>query len=841
MPTTIEIQNHYNNRKEIIDKWRDAQSSQMKETNNPNLSGELISAFHEQLLVQERFSADMRHMRNMLSVMLTEISLSKTEKNQVIDYMAKLDKVIKTNEAFTNGPNDVIATISNAKGNISTQELAKAIQKLYATNELQEFVSALATIAPENKYLDPIESHYESVLGQNKQFKDASTSTYSGPEASLTRKINAFAVMPMQFIPRMTMTLNEVKGQAERIIKKQTNAAEKNPLFKEELVTSIRDTMEDTISNAGIGARINLQVGALIATKNAEDLFKKDLKPEEKKVIALRKILSINMNTPLAVQGDSEVKDFGPYLQTVLLKAYPNLFKLDPHKNEFSISAGDKYIEIHKALGIDMRGKDKITLDPAKFDAQSLDMLYKSDENPLWIALKSTKPVDAQFTAVEKIKSYEEIALEFQNKKIGDTQKSEGAYQVAKAAKAIATESGEIEAFKLAFASDKKDGLGEWMVSKGKKQADKDEITRGLTLSEPASKTELSKSSESVAPSFDSSSNSSSSSSLSDAPELSAVSAERSWTPDIRPQAQEALDSEEQLNNLEQIKLQLHTTQQELSEKKEELASSQQEVKTEKMAHSSQMQQAELQLAEAQKTIQEQSSSLTIEQQKAVQLATELGGAKEKIETQSAEKHKLTSQVRVLQEENASFKTELIEVKKQVIDNDATQKLADKKLLLALSLSTMNLILNTTDQRQLPAKILAIKTPEELETATRQIESLNNINKAVNGIINSLEKRDGFFNSAPVKKINAIKEAFQTLSLEQKIELSQLNDSTIKDKLNGKDPIAAFLKAVNQNRALIGISSETTSFKEFKKELSGLKAKPEEAPEVHNANGPGAL
>lgn len=121
-----------------------------------------------------------------------------------------------------------------------------------------------------------------------------------------------------------------------------------------------------------------------------------------------------------------------------------------------------------------------------------------------------------------------------------------------------------------------------------------------------------------------------------------------------------------------------------------------------------------------------------------------------------------------------------------------------------------------------------------------EIESLNNINKAVNGIINRLENRDGFFNSAPAKKINAIKEAFKTLSLEQKIELSKLNDSNIKEKLNDKSPISAFLKAVNQNSALIGISSETASFKDFKKELSGLKAKPEEAPEARHANDPEA-
>ncbi|MDR3442614.1 MAG: hypothetical protein P4L65_06310 [Legionella sp.] len=871
MPTTNEIQNYYNGRIEIIDKWRDAQLSQMRESNNPNLSEGLIRSLHEQLLVQEKFFADMGHMKNMLSVMLTEISLSKTQKNLVIDYMAKLDKVIATHKAFNNGPNDIIAAID--KKNISTEELAKAIQTLYATNELQEFVSALATISPENPELDALAKQKKSELGKNKQYLEAGTSTYSSPNATQTRGIPVFSIMPTQFIPKMTMTLKEVKGQAESIIKKQTNVAEKNSLFNEVLVTSVRDTMEDTIRNAGIGARVNLQIGARIATKNAEALFAEDLKPEEKKVIALRKILSINMNTPLAVKGDSEVKDFDSYLQTVLLNAYPNLFKLDPHKNEFSISAGDKYTEIHKALGIDMRGKDKITLDPVKFDAQSLDMLYKSDENPLWIALKSTKPVDAQFTAVEKIKSYEEIALEFQNKKIGDTQKSEGAYQVAKAAKAIATEYGEVEAFKSAFAPDKKDGLGEWMVSKGKKQADKDEITRGLTLSKPASKTELSQSSESFAPSFDSSS-SSSSSSLSDAPELSVVSVpdEQPWTPDIRPQVQEALASEVQLNELEQIKLQLHTIQQELIVTKEELASSQQEVETvtsrmqqaelqiaeapriiqqelnqtkkeldssqqelesEKKAHSVYMQQAELQLAKAQQTIQEQSTSLTQEQDKSQQLGTELGRAKVEISAHIEEEEKLTSKVTTLQEK-------LITERQNTQNAEAAAtELTNSKILLAVSVGSMGHILNQDDNRNLPKKIMDIKSTDDLKSMTQQVESLNKINRAVNGIINSLEKRDGFFNSAPVKKINAIKEAFKTLSLEQKIELSQLDDSTIKDKLNDKDPIAAFLKAVNQNRALIGISSEATSFKDFKKELAGLKPKSDEAPKIQNANGPG--
>jgi hypothetical protein len=253
------------------------------------------------------------------------------------------------------------------------------------------------------------------------------------------------------------------------------------------------------------------------------------------------------------------------------------------------------------------------------------------------------------------------------------------------------------------------------------------------------------------------------------------------------------------------------------------------------------MQQAKLQLAGAQQTIQEQSTSLTQEQNKSSQLATELGSTKEEIKTHIAEKEKLTSKVGTLQEENTALNTELTVVKQKIHSADAAIDLANRKTLLAVSLLSMNLVLNPKDQQELPNKIMAIKSTEELESVTQQCESLNKISRAVDGIINSLQKRDGFFNSAPVKKINAIKDAFKTLSLEQKIELSKLDDSNIKDRLNDKDPIAAFLKAVNQNRALIGISSETTSFKEFKTELAGLKAKPDEAPEVHNANGPGAL
>lgn len=121
------------------------------------------------------------------------------------------------------------------------------------------------------------------------------------------------------------------------------------------------------------------------------------------------------------------------YMQTLLTKFYPE---------KFSSEAGLFTIEdesIKSALGFD----DALTnrrLNPSNFNTNNLTALYNQSKNPVWVVLKSMKPIDAGFPLTDKIGTYQELVALILDGKLGEENKYALAKDVLDAAESLATE-----------------------------------------------------------------------------------------------------------------------------------------------------------------------------------------------------------------------------------------------------------------------------------------------------------------------------------------------------------------------------------------------------------------
>ena len=96
------------------------------------------------------------------------------------------------------------------------------------------------------------------------------------------------------------------------------------------------------------------------------------------------------------------------YLENLLVEAYPDSF-MKPD-DVFLVSSGiNKHtLQIYDALGIDAT-RAKEPLRPEIFQPNGLDNLYRMTNNPVWILLKTIKPISEQWSLLNKVAAYHEL------------------------------------------------------------------------------------------------------------------------------------------------------------------------------------------------------------------------------------------------------------------------------------------------------------------------------------------------------------------------------------------------------------------------------------------------
>lgn len=180
--------------------------------------------------------------------------------------------------------------------------------------------------------------------------------------------------------------------------------------------------------------------------KAKNDLFVQKLAREEiraaggdpalKKAIALRAILDLNLNNPSMQKTGPKVTSIDAYLKTLLVEAYPDLFKLNQKGQptytdpKFMTALGDK-------------GKPSFELDPKQFNFSSLVSNKKDPNHALFAVLYSTQDL----APVEKVEAYQNVASVIFSKKMSHGQDLvDDLFTMAISARAVADKNPDAQA-----------------------------------------------------------------------------------------------------------------------------------------------------------------------------------------------------------------------------------------------------------------------------------------------------------------------------------------------------------------------------------------------------------
>ncbi len=875
MPTTAIIQQLYDEKREKIIEWSNTQKGKNE------FPAKVIKSIEETLINQLNLTADLERFKNILELLSTHKDTKPGEKSDIDKYLKDLNSLLAQIEEL----DKAVQILQDKETNPA--KAIEALSQRYHTEIFPKMMSQLVVLKDKEPAINAICMPLITRLSSNARFQEKLTELNSskaydfrGIATMQTRPFGQFAGMPMQNIMRMQMPIEEIvlnlEKQLFKIIEKELlklnvvipeeiklknlmDLAKQKQLVIESipgcselqsLITLGKETAAVASSEAKI---INLQQGANKA-KELADKHIQSAKEEAGKIRSginvpsamLRQILRLNINTPTQSLTLENSEDFPHYLKKLLPKIHPTVFTLTA-KGELSVSARGQteavYVNTLKAIGASLQS---ISLDPKTFDADALDSLY-ADKNLLWLVLKSTKPIDETFTPKQKIQTFISLAVAFKEEQLGGKGKSNEAYHLAKQAIALVKKYPELrEMVNENFGPTST--IGKWIIDK-QKDSEKDIVRGQLTIKAPVVQSEVA-SVTVVEPVSEVSSlresSVSSRSSISDSDSIvsteelpSAVdplvvarraaaiskletrldTERHSQLKDVIPERAlieidkkirliEGQSSQFSLN-IGRLKDKLHLAQ---------IADQQSSPSTPKITG--------LELKAAISTIKELERTIQSLQQQLSQCESDLS----QVDKERFDIHPLQTKIQELQAKLKGAETERMSFG-QLLQKE--EKLQTKKEIVFSSLCKSSANLKPADIQMLNEKIAGTKLAEELAPLNKNLRLLHKLDDHVKSVTDQMLKRyktgglSELFSSNPSKKIQNIKDTYNALTVDEKIQLAKLTEPEINrlaDK-NEQSPIGKFLQTLQQNRGLISVK-ETTSFKEFKGKIRDLSSEP---------------
>lgn len=424
------------------------------QTESAAIQQTVIHQLKEHFQIENTFIEKMLKLKTILSPYYEADSLQKlpiAQRENVTAYLQNLDGLLDHYQTLRfHGPVE--------DENNPPEEVLKQIGEFFKAEPFRQYAEKIKALGLSQKTIDEIQSTNETFRNTT----DASASQAGEP----LEPLGAFTIRPVQHLPRHDLHWG---GVVDKLTKLNRIDSENLSVFSPQS----QSNAEGILARAKATAKdFNLEKGVQesIATAKAQ-LNEAPRDPEERQAFMLRKILEVNLNTPLE-NNTLGGEYFAPYLKTALTGLYPEMFYLD-HDDKLAVKTDQtevsvaKYETIRHALGLDLENSHALgaaskttglQLDPAQFNAAALDKLYQGnaehqgDKNLLWLVLKSAMPISDTFTAEQKIDTYRALAHASAFKKqLGGTNKYITAHNLQKAAFEVAKTTGDLPAYKRAF------------------------------------------------------------------------------------------------------------------------------------------------------------------------------------------------------------------------------------------------------------------------------------------------------------------------------------------------------------------------------------------------------
>lgn len=403
--TNEEIKPFFEKEKELVANWVD------KNIAEGNISKDIknnIRVIEELFNTEHTFVASMLKLKDILQEKVKLEVYTPTQKKTLRTYIKQIDSFLNAYHSLNFGG----SVIQEGR---SVNEVMNHLQKIIVEQPFQAYANKIKILVHADEDLKRV------FLG----------------DSNTLSEVSKLSSQPFQRLPRYSLLFGTFK-----------------PQLADDFLTQV----------SGFARSLNNE----IAQKELALEQMQGKKDKEREDIALRNILQLNFNNPLNKVPEKMSESVEYYMSAILTEAYPNLFYLQ--NGQFEIQPSSNSVLINQAFGIEIRLDGSAPVKELKFDfstlnKNALDALYKNDANPLWLVLKSTKPINEDFSASEKIAVYAELAQAFKDSKIGDTEKYLQAANLAQNAFAIALEHEECrEQVNRTFGS--ASPLGTWMLEK---------------------------------------------------------------------------------------------------------------------------------------------------------------------------------------------------------------------------------------------------------------------------------------------------------------------------------------------------------------------------------------
>lgn len=409
-------------------KIKNAQENSQDALSNKIISKQTsyLSTLSEVAITEQTFITQMQLLQTTIENAIA-IEKSHLFKNKI--KIAKLESYLEKIKPLTNAQTNLRLFSCYDDKNLADTE--RNIYNWILSSEFQNYIDTLINIAVEFNEIQPTLSEIEPPCNE-------------GTQAVFDTKPVALAASSIQRITRYKDLVEAISKSSEKLAASTNNS---------NLNSNVSSQAQEHLAN--YATVYNNRLGYLAEMKRAHEemdaqanvrypLYKNKDKNQEFQRAALKKIIDLKINTHL-----NKNHHYRGYVETLLVRAYPELFIMTDRSFDINTKFQKRtfnglevdYTLFYKALGYPLNTKEPIQFDPKRLNVQILASLYQSTKNPLWLVLKSTKPIDETFSPNDKVNTYRDLALACINREVssGD-EKYEVAITLANSAYAVAAE-----------------------------------------------------------------------------------------------------------------------------------------------------------------------------------------------------------------------------------------------------------------------------------------------------------------------------------------------------------------------------------------------------------------
>lgn len=406
--------------KEMINGWFEASKANKKSRPESPYKNKLIELGYqikEFYDLDNQFIQSMDELRAIIHSRLTENEVEKNRLNLTQEEIQKLTHYIKKLEELIFVYGQLREKFPIPDKEMTVEAVISVLPEMINSPEYRDYLTmkeALVNIDDIKKINEKHEHFLNTRCVFNPNMNSSaspeirfSAESYIKMEERSDPNFQTYAIKPSLFIPKMDIHITSLFDTIIKINKLAKDAHTKPPFTKEQVAHF--NLASNVIKYFGSQANLRQVEDAAktLAVKCLKDELKKQAKDEKR--AAIKSMLQLYTQT--ALRGSHADLHLGFYLKTLLPKAFPERFlEEDGH---LVITAGRNSHLILEALGQPITTSD-VSIVIKALNVHKLEQLKEiyPQSRLLWCILKTFKPIDTHYTAVNKINACIELAYE---------------------------------------------------------------------------------------------------------------------------------------------------------------------------------------------------------------------------------------------------------------------------------------------------------------------------------------------------------------------------------------------------------------------------------------------